>query len=211
MNEFINSIRVNIRTLEEPFKHWELDNPLSNDAINEIVNTNIPEGEHAYDGTRAADYTGGGIDGKLRVFVKKNNSLNFPHLTSLIKTLQTYECQKILAKYLGKNLDKSYVRLEIIGDKKGFWLRPHKDIEEKIMTMMIWVNPYNESENLGTDFYDKNFKLVKTSKYINNTGYFFTSGGDTWHGLEKKEIIKERRCIQINYVSFETDWPVSGQ
>ena len=31
---------------------------------------------------------------------------------------------------------------------------------------------------------------------------------NTWHGLELKEIKKERRCIQINYVSFKTDWPV---
>ena len=77
------------------------------------------------------------------------------------------------------------------------------------MTMMIWVNPFKESENLGTDFYDDNGKIVKTAKYIDNTGYFFSSGNDTWHGLEKKEIIKERRCIQINYVTFETDWPVN--
>jgi len=26
--------------------------------------------------------------------------------------------------------------------------------------------------------------------------------------MEKKEIKKERRCIQINYVTFKTDWPV---
>ena len=25
---------------------------------------------------------------------------------------------------------------------------------------------------------------------------------------KKKEIKKERRCIQINYVTFETDWKV---
>ena len=31
------------------------------------------------------------------------------------------------------------------------------------MTMMIWANPYNESENLGTDLYDKDFKLVKNN------------------------------------------------
>ena len=29
-------------------------------------------------------------------------------------------------------------------------------------------------------------------------------------GMEwkKKEIKKERRCLQINYVTFKTDWPV---
>ena len=36
----------------------------------------------------------------------------------------------------------------------------------------------------------------------------FTSGPNTWHGMEKKKIIKERRCIQVNYVTFETDWKV---
>ena len=51
-------------------------------------------------------------------------------------------------------------------------------------------------------------KLVKTIKYVHNSGYFFSSGDDTWHGLELKEIQKERRCIQINYVTFSTDWQV---
>jgi len=26
--------------------------------------------------------------------------------------------------------------------------------------------------------------------------------------MEKKEIKKDRRCIQVNYVTFKTDWPV---
>ena len=72
---------------------------------------------------------------------------------------------KKLSKLINKDLSKSYVRLEIIGDKKGFWLKPHKDISEKLMTMMIWANPYNESEKLGTDLYDKDYNIVKTVKY----------------------------------------------
>ena len=26
--------------------------------------------------------------------------------------------------------------------------------------------------------------------------------------IEKKEIVKERRCLQVNYVTFKTDWKV---
>ena len=44
--------------------------------------------------------------------------------------------------------------------------------------------------------------------YKHNYGYFFTSGPESWHGMEKKEIKKERRCIQVNYVTFPTDWKV---
>ncbi len=190
-----------------PFKHWELSECLDNETLNEISFAQILDGEREYDGTRAADHTGKGVDGKLRLFVDKNNCQNFPNLTKLINKFQGSLASKI-SLLLHKDLSKSFVRLEIIGDKKGFWLKPHKDIPEKLMTMMIWANPNNEHENLGTDLYNEKFELVKTVKYHHNNGYFFSSGNDTWHGLEMKEIKKERRCIQINYVSFETEWPV---
>ncbi len=199
-----------ITECSDPFKHWEIFNCLDKETLNEMVLASIPDGKRSYDGTRAADHTGEGIDGKLRLFIDKQNSTNFPNLTKLINFLQTQKISSLLGKLLKKNLSNSYVRLEVIGDKTGFWLKPHKDIEEKLMTMMIWANPYNESESLGTDLYNKDFKLIKTVKYINNNGYFFSSGNDTWHGLELKKIIEERRCIQINYVSFKTDWPVSS-
>ena len=198
----------NLTHADFPFNHWVFSNCLEEGALDEISYSNIPSGDRMYDGTRAADHTGQGVDGKLRLFITKNNCQNFPYLTKLIQSLQKIEMVNKISKIIDKDLSNSYVRLEVIGDKKGFWLKPHKDISEKLMTMMVWANPYNEASNLGTDLYDKNFKLVKTIKYVHNSGYFFSSGDDTWHGLELKEIQKERRCIQINYVTFNTDWPV---
>ena len=200
----------NLKNSDFPFKHWEITNCLNNDTLNEISFSNIPNGEREYDGTRAADDTGKGVDGKLRLFIELKNCAAYPNLTKVINKLQKKEMYKKIGDLIDKNLSESYVRLEIIGDKEGFWLKPHKDISEKLMTMMVWANPYNESDSLGTDLYDENFKLVKTLKYVHNNGYFFSSGQDTWHGLELKEIINERRCIQINYVSFKTDWPVEN-
>ena len=198
----------NLTHADFPFNHWVFSNCLEEGALDEISYSNIPSGDRMYDGTRAADHTGQGVDGKLRLFITKNNCQNFPYLTKSIQSLQSKEMVNKISKIIDKDLSNSYVRLEVIGDKKGFWLKPHKDISEKLMTMMVWANPYNEASNLGTDLYDKNFKLVKTIKYVHNSGYFFSSGDDTWHGLELKEIQKERRCIQINYVTFNTDWPV---
>ncbi|MDC0232386.1 hypothetical protein OAJ95_00470 [Pelagibacteraceae bacterium] len=200
----------NLSSADYPFKHWEISNCLDTNALNEISYSSIPNGNRAYDGTRAADHSGQGLDGKLRLFLDLKNCSSFPYLAKVIKELQTREIYEKIGNLINKDLSNSFVRLEIIGDKKGFWLKPHKDISEKLMTMMIWANPYKESESLGTDLYDKDFKLVKTIKYLHNNGYFFSSGQDTWHGLELKEIIKERRCIQINYVSFKTDWPVEN-
>ncbi len=200
----------NIIHSDFPFNHWQFNDCLDELTLNEISFSKIPSGDRAYDGTRAADHTGHGIDGKLRLFITKENKLDFPHLTKLINSLQNVNVVNQISKLINKDLSRSYVRLEIIGDKKGFWLKPHKDISEKLMTMMIWANPYGEDSNLGTDLYNNDFKLVKTIEYVHNSGYFFSSGEDTWHGLELKEIKKERRCIQINYVSFKTDWPVEG-
>lgn len=202
---------MNIKKIKEfvdPFRHWEIDECLDENTLKEIVNADIPIGDRVYDGTRAADHTGKGIDGKLRLFISKDNANNFPYLKNLISKFQKKNFHLEIAKILNKDLSKSFVRLEVIADMVGFWLKPHKDIEEKLMTMMIWTNPFKESYKLGTDLYNKNFELVKTVNYKHNSGYFFSSGEDTWHGLEKKEIVKERRCIQINYVSFETEWPV---
>ena len=200
----------NLTSSEYPFKHWEMSQCLNKDTLDEISYSKIPEGNRSYDGTRAADHTGKGIDGKLRLFLDKKNCKMYPNLSMVIKKLQKKEIYEKIGQLINKDLSKSFVRLEIIGDKKGFWLKPHKDILEKFMTMMIWANPYGESESLGTDLYDHKFKLVKTINYTHNNGYFFSSGQDTWHGLELKEIKKERRCIQINYVSFKTDWPVEN-
>ena len=217
---FLNSVLNQSKKYEEPFQHWELNQPLTEEQIKEIVKADIDNpSEHNlnYDGTRAidggeGDFREGISDGgkalKFRCFITKENFNEFPALTNLIKELQNKQtCEKI-SNLIGKDLSNSYVRLEVICDRKGFWLKPHCDIKEKLMSCLLFVNKHNESEDLGTDFYDSNLNLVKTLPYKDNYGYFFSSGPNTWHGMEKKDIVKERRCLQVNYVDFKTDWKV---
>ena len=142
------------------------------------------------------------------MFFNKENSTKFPHLTKLIEELQSKETHKKISSMINKDLSNSFVRLEIICDRRGFWLKPHCDIKEKLLSCLLFVNKFNEDESLGTDFYDNNLKKIKTLPYRDNYGYFFSSGPNTWHGMEKKEIVKERRCLQLNYVDFKTDWKV---
>ena len=68
----------NLSSADYPFKHWEISNCLEDNALNEISYSNIPDGDRAYDGTRAADHTGQGLDGKLRLFLDSNNYSSFP-------------------------------------------------------------------------------------------------------------------------------------
>ena len=198
----------NLTHADFPFNHWVFSNCLEEGALDEISYSNIPSGDRMYDGTRAADHTGQGVDGKLRLFITKNNCQNFPYLTKLIQSLQSKEMVNKISKIIDKDLSNSYVRVEIICDREGFWLKPHCDIKEKLMSGLIFINNAKESEDLGTDFYNEKLEKVKTVPYKHNYGYLFTSGPNTWHGMEKKKIIKERRCIQVNYVTFPTDWKV---
>jgi hypothetical protein len=217
---FLNSIINNSKKFRDPFPHWELNEPLTEEQIEEIINADIANpSEHNlnYDGTRAIDggegkfregISDGGKALKFRCFITKDNSNQFPGLSKLVKELQDKQtCEKI-SNLIEKDLSNSYVRIEVICDRKGFWLKPHCDIKEKLLSCLLFVNKYNESEELGTDFYDSNLKRVKTLPYRDNYGYFFSSGPNTWHGMEKKDIVKERRCLQVNYVDFKTDWKV---
>ena len=217
---FLNSLTSNSNKFDKPFPHWELNNPLSEDAINEIIKADIANpNEHKleYDGTRAIDggegkfregISTGGKALKFRCFVNKENSKDFPGLSNFINELQQKQTHSKISELINKDLSNSFVRVEVICDRKGFWLKPHCDIKEKLLSCLLFVNNENESETLGTDFYDENLNKVKTVPYKHNYGYFFSSGPHTWHGMEKKEIVKERRCLQVNYVTFPTDWKV---
>ncbi len=217
---FLNSIKNNSTKYEIPFDHWEYSDALTEESIEEIIKADIPDLSKlnlTYDGTRAIDGGGaefregiasGGKAVKFRCFVSKQNAAQFPHLVKFINELQSKETYQTISKMIDRDLSNSYVRVEVICDREGFWLKPHCDIKEKLMSGLIFVNNTNESEDLGTDFYNEKLEKVKTLPYRNNYGYLFTSGPNTWHGMEKKKILKERRCLQVNYVTFETDWRV---
>ena len=94
-----------------------------------------------YDGTRAIDggsaefregIASGGKAKKFRCFITKENALEFPNLVKFINELQSKETYQIISNMIKRDLSKSYVRVEIICDREGFWLKPHCDIERKI-------------------------------------------------------------------------------
>ena len=63
--EFLNSLKKRSKHYDFPFSHWELNEPLTKGAINEICKTEIVDLAQmniGYDGTRAVD----GGEGKFR-------------------------------------------------------------------------------------------------------------------------------------------------
>ena len=159
--EFLNSLKKRSKHYTTPFSHWELNEPLTQDAIKEICKTEITDLTKMninYDGTRAVDggegkfregISSGGKAIKFRCFVSKDNSKDFPNLNGLIEELRSKEVHGYISELIKKDLSNSYVRVEVICDRQGFWLKPHCDIKEKLISGLFFANPFNESEELG--------------------------------------------------------------
>lgn len=192
---------------DDPYTHWVVEQPVTSEVLTEVVIAPMNKSPQAYDGTRSAD-DNGGLDAKLRLPITDENVDEFPALGKLIDELLAPDTVMQFEKMLQRDLSDAYLRVEAIADVDGFWLKPHKDVKENLMSMLVFVNVWGEAEELGTDIYDEELNVVKTIPYRNNLGYVFAPGDNTWHGLEKKKISTVRRSIQINYVTFETCWKV---
>ena len=164
--QFLNSLKNKLKHYDYPFSHWELSEPLTKESIKEICKTEIidlSKMDINYDGTRAVDggegkfregISSGGKAIKFRCFINKDNSKDFPHLTSLMEELRSKNTYGYIGEIIKKDLSNSYVRLEVICDRQGFWLKPHCDIKEKLVSCLLFANPFNELEDLGTDLYE---------------------------------------------------------
>ena len=134
------SILNRCKTFSDPFPHWELDSPFTEELIKELNDIDISDAPRSFDGTRAADAGGDGIDGKLRVFLESDNSKNLSNGMGLIDDLRDKDVIESIQEKIKKNLSNSFIRIEYISDRKGFWLKPHLDIKEKLMTMMLFLS-----------------------------------------------------------------------
>ena len=196
---------------DNPWEYFTFGQALSPQQIDEIRNANIQRDGVLHDGTRS-----GYVEGvekqnhKFRAYVTNENRHLYPELVSFIKELQSKPIREMIAKMVGNkdNFANSYVRLEVLNDTEGFWLKPHCDIPEKLISSLIYINQTGENISLGTDLYSQDLELKYTVPFWHNYGYIF-HGPNKWHGMEEgKEIQIERRGIQLNYVTFKTDWKV---
>ena len=100
---FLDSIK-NAKFFTYPFNHWEIRDPLTNKMLIELSDAGVSSGPRAFDGTRAADEGGKGLDSNYRVFIKKNNYNNFPELSQLIEELRSSQCASFISSLLKKDL-----------------------------------------------------------------------------------------------------------
>lgn len=184
------------RRLEEPYLRWALAG-----AFPETVCTGllvlplVPPmlGLGDTDGTRNS-YN------QRRDFFTPAMRRDFPVCETLCEALQSPAVARQFSETCEFDADGTYLRLEYMQDTDGMWLEPHRDIPEKVFSMVIYLCTGPEAPSWGTDIYDDERRWVGRSSAEFNSATIFKAGPNTWHGFEKRPILGVRRLMEINYV-----------
>ncbi|MGO9173595.1 MAG: 2OG-Fe(II) oxygenase [Rhodomicrobium sp.] len=138
-----------------------------------------------------------------RAFLTPKLREDFPACAVFADAFQRPEVARLFSETLGvdaKEIEGSYLRIEYIQDTNGAWLEPHRDIREKLFSMVIYLCTGPEAKGWGTDIYDADRKWVGRSSAEFNSAVIFVAGENTWHGFDKRPIIGVRRLMEVNYV-----------
>nr|WP_294510526.1 2OG-Fe(II) oxygenase [uncultured Rhodopila sp.] len=189
--------------VDQPYRRWRLKNVLPLDTCTGIMTLPIaPPLLGKTDGTR-------GSYNDKRTFFTPLLRNKFPAVQALCSALQTSDVARVLARTLNIELSGGYLRMEYMQDIDGMWLEPHRDIPEKLFSMVIYLFTGPDSAEWGTDIYDAGQRRVDRSAPDFNSGAVFVAGPATWHGFDRRPIVGVRRLLEINYV--RSDWRARDQ
>lgn len=183
----------------KPYTHWLFENALPLQMCKDIISLPIkPAGEYDTHGKRDSH-------NELRRFLSPEIQKEYDVFTDLAGVFQNREVIQSLETLCHVSFSGSYLRIEYCQDKNGFWLEPHMDIKEKLITIQIYLNTSADADTLGTDIYNADKSHFGTAPSRINQGMIFVpKEPNSFHGFEKRKILDTRRSLIINYVT--DDW-----
>jgi hypothetical protein len=186
------------RRSDQPYRHWKLEDVFPTDLCTGILTLPIaPPYLGRTDGTRNS-YNA------ARCFITPELRAKFPTCQALSEALQRPEVARLLAETCDIAVDGSNLRMEYIQDTDGAWLEPHRDIPEKLFSMVVYLFTGPDAAEWGTDIYDAERRWIGRSPGDFNSGVIFVPGPATWHGFDPRPIAGVRRLMEINYA--RSDW-----
>lgn len=190
---FSQAVRQSNRA-ESPYVHWKLSEVLPEAVCTGILTLPIvPPALGKTDGTRDT-YN------DRRAFITPLLRSKFPTCAALAEALQRPDVARLMAETCDIDVAGSYLRMEYIQDTDGAWLQPHRDIPEKLFSMVIYLFTGPDAKDWGTDIYDTDRRWIGRSSGEFNSGVIFVPGPATWHGFDPRPIVGVRRLMEINYV-----------
>lgn len=200
--QFCRAIRESQRS-DVPYRHWKVKDVFPIDLCTGILTLPIaPPVLGKTDGTRNS-YN------DQRSFITPLLRQKFPTCHALSEALQRTEVARLMAETCNIQVEGSYLRMEYMQDTDGAWLEPHRDIPEKLFSMVVYLFIGPDAKDWGTDIYGPDLRWVGRSAPDFNTGVIFVAGPATWHGFDPRPIVGVRRLMEINYARH--DWRDKNQ
>jgi hypothetical protein len=179
---------------EKPYRHWTFSKVLPESlAVGVLILPIAPPLVGDNRGVRDLD------NGK-RTFFTPGLCARFPVCAQFAEAMQRPEIARSFELICRVEVAGSFLRMEYIQDTDGAWLEPHRDIPEKLFSMVIYLCTGPEAKDWGTDIYDGQKRWVGRASAEFNSAVIFVPGSDTWHGFERRPIVGVRRLMEINYV-----------
>jgi hypothetical protein len=196
-SEYISNSLTSAHKGTVPYRHWFLKNVLSYNSVEEIINLPVPVPDVIHDGWRA-NYK------EDRIFFDPEMCSRHEVCRDVVAAFKSKFVKSAIERCCGIDLSESHLRIEYTLDTDGFYLKPHKDLDVKLFSLMVYLSSDPELSDSGTDMYDADLNHVKSSPFGKNHGMIFIPGDNTWHGLERRKIQGVRRSIIVNFVT--DDW-----
>lgn len=170
-----------------PFKHWTVDNFLSEDCLKELKSIEH-QCEQREVGVRAKNSD--------RLFVHNVPVPAMPNLWELQEAIADGPYRLFFEHVTGLKFDGTFPRIEVLSDFGEFELTPHHDHLEKKLSAMV----YTDHEELypGTVLGDDYVVEAKDNRCM-----FFIPSNDTWHHYPRTTFTKVRRALMINYWTYK--------
>jgi hypothetical protein len=179
---------------DRPYRHWLLSEVLPESLATAILALPIAP--------PLIDDCGGVRDrhNDKRCFFTPLLQARFAACARLAAALQRPEVARLFEETCAIDAAGAFLRMEYIQDTDGAWLEPHRDIPEKLFSMVVYLCTGPDAKDWGTDIYDAQRRWVGRSAADFNSAVIFVPGPDTWHGFDRRPINGVRRLMEINYV-----------
>jgi len=174
------------KSITDPWQHWIADHFLTPACLKELKNVKHKEFQQIV-GKRV---------GNQRLFITEDHESLYPHLYSLYRSLHDGPYKQFFEECVGQSYSNLFPRLEVISDVGPFYLEPHHDHLEKRLTAIV----YTDYQQLypGTELSDGSRIEAQ-----DNRCFFFVPEKHTIHGYPATTFHQVRRCLQINYWTYD--------
>ena len=180
-----------------PFSHWIFNDIFPKRIVDELLKLPFqPPKIERYTGKRESN-------NQTRIFFNKKNCEKFKVIKDVVKVFNNHRIIKQLENLCGRDMKKGKLRIEYTIDTGDFWLEPHLDIREKLLTFLVYLSKDSKSSEWGTTIYNPDLTIHSQVPYRSNLGLMFNAGINTWHGVPKKKIKGIRKNLIVNYVTDE--------